>query len=218
MENAKISYYVNEVKNEIIRQRVVEAGETGAIVMNCNPLTNGHLYLIKKASEEVDTLLVFVVQEDKSFFPFQDRLYLVKEGTAELHNVIVVPSGEFILSNNTFPGYFHKESLNNSAECKIDASADITLFADVIAPELGISKRFVGNEPIDKVTNQYNQCMKEILPMRGINVVEIKRKEYSQSPISASQVRKLIKEKRFEDIEALVPKCTMQYIKEHFVS
>lgn len=218
-EREKIGRYINEVKNEMICQGFAGGNQykTGAIVMNCNPLTNGHLYLIETAAKSVEILIVFVVQEDKSFFSFQDRFHLVKEATASIHNVVVVPSGEFVLSVQTFPGYFQKESLNLEEESRIDSSIDITLFADAICPALGISKRFVGEEPYDRVTNQYNQCMKDILPMRGIEVIEIKRKEYSQRPISASYVRQLIHEKRFEDIEEIVPKCTMKYIKERFV-
>ena len=40
----------------------------GAVVMNCNPLTLGHRYLIEQALKQCDYLMIFVVQEDKSFF------------------------------------------------------------------------------------------------------------------------------------------------------
>ncbi|MCC8189536.1 MAG: tetratricopeptide repeat protein, partial [Planctomycetes bacterium] len=45
-------------------------GTTGAIVMNANPFTRGHLHLIEQALEQVDRLIVFVVEEDKSTVPF----------------------------------------------------------------------------------------------------------------------------------------------------
>ena len=63
--------------------------------MNCNPFTLGHRYLIEQASEKVDHLYVFVVEEDKSFFPFSDRIGLVKKGTADLKNITVKPSGKY---------------------------------------------------------------------------------------------------------------------------
>jgi len=50
----------------------------GAIVVNANPFTLGHRYLIETASRQVDRLLIFVVENDVSRFPFQDRFRLVK--------------------------------------------------------------------------------------------------------------------------------------------
>ncbi|PUU99564.1 [citrate (pro-3S)-lyase] ligase, partial [Acinetobacter baumannii] len=56
----------------------------GAIVMNCNPFTLGHQYLVEYAAAQVVRLYLFVVEEDKSEFPFADRLELVKQGVAHL--------------------------------------------------------------------------------------------------------------------------------------
>lgn len=50
---------------------------------------------------------------------------------------------------------------------------DITLFAQKIAPHLNITYRFVGEEPEDSVTNEYNLAMKRILPKKRIQLVEI---------------------------------------------
>ena len=83
----------------------------GAIVMNCNPFTLGHRYLIETCAEKCDMLIVFVVQEDKSYFPFEDRLRLVQEGCSDLENVCVTGSGKFILSSLTFSEYFNKAQL-----------------------------------------------------------------------------------------------------------
>ena len=55
-------------------------GKIGAIVMNCNPFTLGHKYLIKESLKKVDYLYIFVVEEDKSIFPFKDKiLSVIKE-------------------------------------------------------------------------------------------------------------------------------------------
>jgi len=89
----------------------------------------------------------------------------------------------------------------------------VTIFAEHIAPVLGINVRFVGEEPLDSVTKQYNDTMRRILPNHNIEFVEIPRKEQSGEVISASRVRKLLDTKSFEAIEKIVPKTTLEYLK-----
>ena len=104
----------------------------GCIVMNCNPFTKGHLALITYAAKSCSLLHIFVVEENRSCFPFADRLRLVREGTDHLPNVIVHPSGPYMISNATFPTYFLKDCEDAA---KIQSELDITLFASRIAPE-----------------------------------------------------------------------------------
>ncbi len=77
-----------------------------SIVVNCNPFTMGHRFLIEKASLENDWIYIFVVAEDKSLFPTLVRYQLVKEGTRGLKNVSVLDGGSYIISSATFPAYF----------------------------------------------------------------------------------------------------------------
>lgn len=189
----------------------------GAIVMNCNPFTNGHRYLIEESAKKVDRLFIFVVEEDKSFFPFQERMELVRLGVQGIDNVTVIPSGRFIISAETFPGYFYKEE---NTEAVIDASKDLEIFGKYIAPALNIKVRFAGEEPIDKVTEQYNKAMRETLPQFGITFHEMKRKRSDSSiVISASEVRRQLKQNHFGAIKAMVPATTYDYLarkyKEH---
>lgn len=181
----------------------------GVIVMNCNPFTKGHRYLIETSARQVDMLYVFVVQEDKSVFPFKDRFYLVKEGTKDIKNLKVLPSGQYMISTLTMPGYFEKEYLQDT---KWDASQDLNIFAKYIAPVLNITVRFAGEEPLDHFTRQYNESMKEIFPEYGIKFMEIPRKEEEGEVISASRVRRLLKEKNWEEIRKMVPDCTYEYL------
>src|SRR6185369_1032961 len=51
---------------------LLRQGVNGAVVVNCNPFTYGHRYLIESAAREVDHLYVFVVKEERSIFPFAD--------------------------------------------------------------------------------------------------------------------------------------------------
>ena len=186
----------------------------GSIVMNCNPFTLGHRYLVEQALKECDYLAIFVVQEDKSNFSFEDRLRLVNEGVADLPNVMIIPSGRFIISSLTFSEYFNKSELQ---EREIDTSNDVIIFAKEIAPCLHITKRFVGEEPLDKVTKQYNESMKKILPEYGIQYVEIPRiKGDDNEVISASRVRQLLEKKDFLSIKKLVPESTYNYLVEKY--
>ena len=188
-------------------------GKNGAIVMNCNPFTKGHRYLIETAASKVDNLYVFVVEEDKSVFKFDDRLKMVELGTADIGNVIVKPSGKYILSAQTLPGYFTKAEFKDAY---LNASDDLEFFMQ-IAKVLDISVRFVGEEPIDLVTRQYNDNMRRVLPKYGMEFVEIPRKTVDGSEdvvISASRVRKLIAEKDYEGIKAIVPTTTYEYLRD----
>jgi [citrate (pro-3S)-lyase] ligase len=188
-------------------------GKSGAIVMNCNPVTNGHMYLIKTAAEQVDNLFIFVVEEDKSEFPFDERIELVRENCKDIENVTVLPSGKFIISQLTFPEYFQK-----AGKTELDPSGkpsvinDVTAFAVKISPALGIKIRFAGEEPLDPITREYNRVMANLLPFYGVEFVEIKRKEEDGEVISASRVRKLLHENNFEAIKPLVPEATYKYL------
>ncbi len=186
-----------------------DTGIIGSIVMNCNPFTCGHRYLIEQALTKVDHLIIFVVEEDKSIFTFKERFAMVVEGTRDMKNVTVVPSGNFILSQTTFPEYFLKIEDDDIIH---NVEYDITLFAEMIAPKLNISCRFVGEEPEDGVTNEYNEAMKRILPKHGIHILEIPRIKNNGHIISATVIRKKLNEGLAMDIDNLIPQTTKNII------
>lgn len=186
-----------------------EYHEIGSIVMNCNPFTYGHRYLIEQALETVDFLIIFVVEEDSSLFSFNERFAMVYKGTADLNNVMVVPSGPFILSRTTFPEYFMKAE---DKDLDKNIENDVKLFAEKIAGYLNIRYRFAGEEPEDIVTNKYNMCMKKILPKNGIKFVEIPRKKVNGQYISASLVRQCLERYDLEGLSKLIPDSTMRLL------
>lgn len=97
-------------------------------------------------------------------------------------------------------------TLNDSAYGRMTIYAEgAEHFREYVAKELGITKRFVGEELLNPVTRQYNEAMKRILPNYGIEVEEIKRLETDQGIISASAVRKWIKEDNWEAVKKFVP-------------
>jgi [citrate (pro-3S)-lyase] ligase len=209
---AVVPFYKEELDDYKQHLRLM-APKIGAIVMNCNPFTLGHRYLIEYAIGQVTHLYVFVVEEDLSIFPFRDRFDLVKKCTSDLSKTTVLPSGKFIISSLTFTDYFNKSELQDRT---IDPSQDVELFAKEIAPALGISVRFAGEEPIDNVTRQYNDTMRRILPQYGIEFIEIPRKKIAEGggAISASQVRRLLEDRNFDAIAKLVPQATLEYLQQ----
>ena len=184
-------------------------GLNGAVVMNCNPFTNGHRYLIETAARQVDHLFLFVVREDRSVFPFDVRMRLVQEGVADLGNVIVLDSADYIVSSATFPTYFLKK---DDPVARIQMELDVTLFASRIAPFFGITRRFVGTEPNCPLTSSYNATMKRLLPVYGIELIEIERKQSSSGVISASRVRELIAHNELSQLGDYVPESTLAFL------
>lgn len=189
-------------------------GEIGAVVMNANPMTKGHLHLIEYAAAHCGRLYVFVVQEDRSAFPFADRLALVRKGVETLQNVTVCPSGPYMISNATFPAYFLKQE----EVAGVQADMDVQLFASIIAPRLGVRVRFVGQEPVDPVTAQYNEALKRLCPQNGIRLCEIQRCTLEDRTISASVVRAELERCGGvnDTIRSMVPACTAAYLEERF--
>lgn len=184
----------------------------GAIVMNADPFTLGHRYLVETAAKQCERLQVFVLSAEDAHVPAAVRLRLVQEGCRELSNVTVLAGGDYIISGATFPDYFFKDK--NEAALAF-ARLDATLFAEKIAPACGIQTRFVGEEPLDPMTAAYNEALLAILPERGVNVRVIPRKAIKGAPISASRVRALWREGRYAEIAPLVPESTLRYIMEH---
>jgi len=179
-----------------------------ALVMNCNPFTNGHAWLLEQAARENERVVLFVLSEDKSLVPFKDRLAMVKAAAARYDNVTVVTSGSYMISSATFPSYFLKD---DALVTRTHADLDATLFTR-IAGALNLTRRYVGEEPFSAATSAYNEALAAVLPSAGIELRVIRRKEENGTPISASHVRKLIHDGKIEAIRPLVPDTTYDYL------
>ena len=191
------------------RRELVRSGIKGAVVVNCNPFTNGHLYLIENAARQVDHLYVFVVREDRSVFPFNVRYRLVEEGIREIPNTIQLDTSNYIVSGATFPTYFLKK---DDPVARIQMELDVNLFAARIAPFFGITRRFVGTEPNCPLTGGYNLAMQEILPAYGIDLRIVERKQTDSGVISASRVREMVGRGDFAGVADYVPATTLAYL------
>lgn len=188
-----------------------EAGpgqKVAALVMNANPFTLGHLYLVEQAAAENDLLHLFLVSEDVSLFPFAIRKRLITEGTAHLPNLRYHESGSYIISNTTFPSYFQKDA---AAAIESHALLDLAVFVK-IAGALGITRRYVGEEPYSQVTGIYNRIMEAELPGAGIQCIIIPRLQHDGISISASSVRRAIQNNQMELLPSLIPASTLNYL------
>lgn len=185
-------------------------GENGAIVMNANPFTLGHRYLIETAAKEVNNLYIIVVKENRSLFSYNDRKQMITKGTEDLKNVIICEGSDYQISNTTFPTYFLKE-ITDATDTQI--SLDLDLFSKHIAPALNIKKRFIGTEPKDVLTNRYNYLIKSILPEKCIKVVEVDRlQNESNVIISATTVRECLSNFDFYGAKQLVYPTTIPFL------
>lgn len=183
----------------------------GVVVMNCNPFTLGHRYLIEQAAKQVERLFVMVVREDCSLFAYAERKAMVEQGVAHLKNVTVIDGSEYAISQATFPTYFLKR-LDDAADTQM--LLDLDLFRRHIAPALGATVRFVGTEPTDQLTRRYNQLMHEVLA----DVRETARLEKKGNAVSASRVRKAMEQGDMSTIRQLVPPTTLPYIIAHLAT
>ena len=183
----------------------------GVVVMNCNPFTLGHRYLIEQAAKQVERLYVMVVREDCSLFAYTERKAMVEQGVADIENVNVIDGSDYAISRATFPTYFLKR-LDDAADTQM--LLDLDLFRRHIAPALGATVRFVGTEPTDQLTRRYNQLMHEALK----DVRETDRLEKDGYAVSASRVRKAMEEGDMNTIRQLVPPTTLPYIIAHLAT
>lgn len=212
MENKKTGFsdYLKKLQKEADCSETPETPKNiAALVMNANPFTNGHLYLVEKAAAENDILHLFMVSEDASLVPYSVRKQLIMEATSHLPNICYHDSGPYIISNATFPSYFQKDE---SSVITGHALLDLTIFQS-IAKALHINRRYVGEEPTSQVTGIYNNIMAEELPKSDIECIIVPRLEFNGTPVSASTVRQTIHDGKIDDIKPLVPETTYNFFK-----
>lgn len=199
---------INDFLAQIPRVKDQEKLQVAAIVMNANPFTLGHRQLVELASKENDLVYVFVVATDASLFKTNERMQLVKEGTRDLKNVLVVSGGDYMVSQSTFPAYFLKSA---DDLITVQTEIDALVFKNYVAPALTINRRYLGTEPFSRTTNFYNQSLiKTLSPDIEVKIVE--RFQADSQVITATKVRQLIKQDHLAEIKPLVPVSTMQFI------
>ena len=109
MENGRgLEAYCACLKDTLLSFRPTErsgeiASSVGVVVMNANPFTLGHRYLLEQAAARVDRLVVIPVRTSYAF-PYTERLAMIKAGAPS--GVTVVEGSDYQISAATFPTYF----------------------------------------------------------------------------------------------------------------
>ena len=184
-----------------------KAGSSGVVVMNANPFTIGHEYLLQQAAGQVDNLFVIPVKEDLSRFPYAERRDMIRAGAPE--DAIVLEGSDYQISAATFPTYFLKD-LSDASETQM--LLDIDLFCRHIAPAIGAGVRFAGSEPSDPLTARYNSLMREMLPQYGLEFRELERLCDAAGPVSATRVRTALDRGSYHDAAAITPVACHKYL------
>ena len=189
-------------------RRLRTPGPCGVAIINANPFTLGHKYLLDTAAARVDTLFVIPVGEEGQQFSYKERFRMISDAAPK--GVRVLDASAYQISAATFPSYFIKD-LSDVSETQM--RLDLDLFGRHIAPSLGVLARFIGSEPDDDLTAGYNSLMRKILPQYGVSVVEIPRlEEENGAPVSASRVRKALNAGRFRAAAALTPPSSHHFM------
>jgi [citrate (pro-3S)-lyase] ligase len=182
-------------------------GKSAAVVMNANPFTLGHRHLIEHAAAENDALHLFLLSEEAGPIPFAVRKRLVREGVADLPNVILHDSGPYIISSATFPSYFLRDE---DAAILAHAKLDLAVFGK-IAAALGLTARYAGEEKSSHVTALYNETMAAELPKLGLAFRPIPRLAIQGETVSASSVRQAIHDGELEKAAFMLPESSLRY-------
>lgn len=176
-----------------------ENSDIGCVVLNGNPFTYGHLRLVEHVASRHKIALVFVLEEEGSYFTFRERYAMAYLALKSLDNVFVLPSTKYMVSCATFPGYFLKSVDETTEEY---ALYDASLFDKYFMPGLGIRKRYVGSETSDYM-KIYNDALKRVL---GDRLEIVPRYARNGELVSAGKVRELINSGKTEDALDFIPR------------
>lgn len=184
-----------------------------AIVINANPFTTGHRYLVELAAKRSTTVLVFVIEgkpESGSMgnhentgieFSFQERFNMTQACLMDIGNVTVLPSGPYIISRNDYPTAFLKEKLSNASA---HAILDSQVFCH-ICKALGIKMAFAGDEPRDELSEIHLNALRKECAKEGITLRVAERKRLEDKYISSALARIAIAHGDIDTLGAILP-------------
>ena len=198
------------------------------LVFNANPYTLGHDYLLSLASKRSSAVVVFVIEGKPESgcrgnhestiieLPFEDRIKLVKQGAEKYPNILVLPAGPFLIGRNSFPESWSQDwKAEEKGKAHLFALLDAKLFFQVIAPELGIKTRFVGDEPRDEMSEMHLNAMRQESKLAKIPLRVAERKRLGDKYISSSMVREALFQGDWETIKATVPDFVYEYLQSY---
>ena len=86
-------YFIEKTKvfGKVVVDYIRKTRTICAITGSFDPITNGHMDVIKKASQDFDKLVIVIAQneEKKAFFTFEERKKIVTKAVEEYKNILV---------------------------------------------------------------------------------------------------------------------------------
>ncbi|BCR35271.1 nucleotidyl transferase family protein [Mariniplasma anaerobium] len=211
IETKDVVLYENKERNitqtlqEMKKTLPPKKGVRNCVVMNLNPMTLGHLHLIEKAVPKDGDLIIFLVETNASKIDYKTRYHILKKTISHMKNVHILPSTDYIISRATFPTYFLKDEQSMDVYTQLDVS----IFKQYFMPIFEIDMRYVGQEPLDPLTDTYN---KKLVNMLKGQLTIIERITFEEKVISASYVRLLAKQKKYNELKLVVPHATYRFL------
>ena len=206
-----------------LRSQLGDCSDTAVVIFNSNPLTIGGRYLAEIASRRSRRLLVLVIQgktdsgshgnhEDNVMeFSFKDRLAMTEKALSDLQNVIVMPSGPYLIGRDDFPKGYLSETLGAAS-----AHAYLNCMAFChICRALGIRSAYAGDEPRDEMSEIHLNTLRQLCAQNEIVLKVAERKRIDDKYISSSMVRKALAAGDMETVEKLVPASVLPYLAGH---
>ena len=195
--------------------------DTSLVIINANPFTFGHRYLVELASRRSSHVIVLVIQgrpesggkgnheETGIVFPFSDRLEMTGRCLSDMENITVLPSGPYLISRDDFPEGFLSDTMG-----KVPAHAALDAMVIChICNSLGIRKIFAGDEPRDEMSEIHLNALRQACLKDRIMLRVAERKRLGEKYISSSMVRQDIADGRTDEIRMLVPDTVLEYIR-----
>ena len=194
-----------------IKKFLARFNKIGTVTMYASPFTKGHAYLVKKALEECDAVVIFVVSDNFHTMNSIDRIEIVRRNFQSNDRVVIIPTESYFASKQYFPEY--------SSKTMAEHLSPLVEYQEMISSKyvyryLGITNRFLGEEEQDLVTAEYNHVVKKCCEENGIVLTIVPRLSLDGVIISGTESRKAIQMRNFELMELLLPDPTIEYIKE----
>ena len=206
-----------------LTDRLGDCSGTSAVVFNSNPLTIGGRYLAEIASRRSRRVILFVIQgktdsgshgnheETLIEFPFEERFAMTKATMSDLENVLVIPSGPYLIGRDDYPAGYLSGSLGAA---HAHGFLDGMVFCH-ICNALGIKNAYAGDEPRDEMSEIHLNTLRQICSQSGIVLKVAERKRIGDKYISSSLVRKALASGDMETVGNLVPAEVLPFLTGH---
>ena len=196
------------------------------VVLNSNPFTIGQRYLVELAAKRSRRVVAFVIQgrpesggrgnhENTGIeFPFNARIEMSRLGLSDLENVMVMPSGPYLISRSDFPKGFLSEDYGAASA---HAVLDSMVFTHVCTG-LGIRCAYAGDEPRDELSEIHLNALRQECRKSDMTLKVAERKRLGERYISSALARQALADKDTGSLQGLVPEKVLDFLTSSFLT